>query len=150
MTTRASPLGALDDLVGQHLDGLLHLGVVELAAHQALDREDRVLGVDDRLAPRHLADQALAGLGVDGHHRRDQPAPSEEGMTTGSPPSMTATTELVVPRSMPMILPHCFSFALYVVLSVWLHVLKKPGFYGFLWVYVRSANLRRTTARPGR
>jgi hypothetical protein len=25
-------------------------------------------------------------------------------MTTGSPPSMTATTELVVPRSMPMTL----------------------------------------------
>jgi hypothetical protein len=25
-------------------------------------------------------------------------------MTVGSPPSMTATTELVVPRSMPMIL----------------------------------------------
>src|SRR6267142_3882748 len=31
--------------------------------------------------------------------------PSAEGMTVGSPPSMTATTELVVPRSMPMILP---------------------------------------------
>src|SRR5574341_1389991 len=29
--------------------------------------------------------------------------PSELGMTTGSPPSITATTELVVPRSMPMI-----------------------------------------------
>src|SRR6476659_5215813 len=27
--------------------------------------------------------------------------PSELGMTTGSPPSRTATTELVVPRSMP-------------------------------------------------
>ena len=31
--------------------------------------------------------------------------PSALGMTVGSPPSMTATTELVVPRSMPMILP---------------------------------------------
>ncbi len=30
--------------------------------------------------------------------------PSGLVMTTGSPPSMTATTELVVPRSMPMIL----------------------------------------------
>src|SRR3954462_12248536 len=30
--------------------------------------------------------------------------PSGFVMTTGSPPSMTATTELVVPRSMPMIL----------------------------------------------
>ena len=31
--------------------------------------------------------------------------PSALGITTGSPPSMTATTELVVPRSMPMTLP---------------------------------------------
>ncbi len=30
--------------------------------------------------------------------------PSELVITTGSPPSMTATTELVVPRSIPMIL----------------------------------------------
>ena len=29
--------------------------------------------------------------------------PSALGMTTGSPPSMTATTEFVVPRSIPMI-----------------------------------------------
>ena len=29
--------------------------------------------------------------------------PSALGITTGSPPSMTETTELVVPRSMPMI-----------------------------------------------
>src|SRR3990170_1184062 len=31
--------------------------------------------------------------------------PSEDGITVGSPPSMMATTELVVPRSIPMILP---------------------------------------------
>ena len=31
-------------------------------------------------------------------------APSALGMTTASPPSMMATQELVVPRSMPMIL----------------------------------------------
>src|SRR6185503_17556103 len=30
--------------------------------------------------------------------------PSALGMTTGLPPSITATTELVVPRSIPMIL----------------------------------------------
>src|ERR1700686_3708264 len=30
--------------------------------------------------------------------------PSGLGITTGSPPSMAATTELVVPRSMPIIL----------------------------------------------
>jgi hypothetical protein len=31
--------------------------------------------------------------------------PSAEAMTVGSPPSITATTEFVVPRSIPMILP---------------------------------------------
>src|SRR6478752_1537362 len=31
--------------------------------------------------------------------------PSADEMTVGSPPSITATTEFVVPRSMPMILP---------------------------------------------
>src|SRR6478736_7254066 len=31
--------------------------------------------------------------------------PSEDGMTVGSPPSITATTLFVVPRSIPMILP---------------------------------------------
>src|SRR5882762_7487086 len=35
--------------------------------------------------------------------------PSELFMTVGSPPSMTATTELVVPRSIPIILLICFS-----------------------------------------
>src|SRR6266567_1103043 len=36
-------------------------------------------------------------------------APSELGMTTGSPPSMTAITELVVPRSIPTVLGMCSS-----------------------------------------
>src|SRR5215203_1667762 len=31
--------------------------------------------------------------------------PSADAMTVGSPPSITATTEFVVPRSIPMILP---------------------------------------------
>ncbi len=31
--------------------------------------------------------------------------PSGLGMTTGSPPSMTATQELVVPKSMPITFP---------------------------------------------
>ena len=38
--------------------------------------------------------------------------PSALGMTTGSPPSMTATTEFVVPRSIPITLsaiPHSLS-----------------------------------------
>ena len=33
-------------------------------------------------------------------------APSEFGITTGTPPSRTATQELVVPRSMPIVLSH--------------------------------------------
>ena len=40
-------------------------------------------------------------------------APSLLGMTTGSPPSMTATQELVVPRSMPMI----FAIVLFLQIS---------------------------------
>ena len=44
---------------------------------------------------------SLANATTDGVVR----PPSEFGMTVGSPPSMTATTELVVPRSIPMILP---------------------------------------------
>src|SRR5262245_1535921 len=43
--------------------------------------------------------------------------PSADGMTVGSPPSMTATTELVVPRSMPMIL--AIGVAAPVLLSEW-------------------------------
>src|SRR5918993_281354 len=44
--------------------------------------------------------------------------PSADAMTVGSPPSITATTEFVVPRSMPMILP----------MSWWLLVRSSFGF----------------------
>ena len=50
--------------------------------------------------------------------------PSGLVMTTGSPPSMTATTELVVPRSIPMILlmkvswPQNLDTAVYVVFII--------------------------------
>ena len=71
-TTRTSPFGRLGHLVRHELERLLDLGIVELAAHEALDAEDRVFGVGDRLAAGDLADQALAGLGVDGHDRRGQ------------------------------------------------------------------------------
>ena len=43
----------------------------------------------------------LAKATIDGVVR----APSEFGMTTGSPPSMTDIQEFVVPRSIPIILP---------------------------------------------
>ena len=52
-------VGAGDDLVGDDRLLLAHLGL--LAAHEALDREDRVLRVGDRLALGDGADEALAG-----------------------------------------------------------------------------------------
>jgi hypothetical protein len=55
------------------------------SAHEPLDRRDRAVRVGDGLA-----------LGV----RR---LPSALGMTFASLPSINETTELVVPRSMPMI-----------------------------------------------
>ena len=53
-------VGALDDFVGQDLDRFLHLCIGELAAHQALHREDRIVRIGDCLPARHLADEALA------------------------------------------------------------------------------------------
>ena len=64
-------LGA-PDLVGHQLLVALHGRVVELAAHEALDGEDGVLRVGDRLPPREAADQPLAA-GGDGDDRRRQP-----------------------------------------------------------------------------
>ena len=64
----ASPLAAFDDLVGHALVVVLHFG--ELAAHEALDGEDRVARVGDRLALGGLADETLAGLGEGDDGRR--------------------------------------------------------------------------------
>src|SRR5690348_10778200 len=50
--------------------------------------------------------------------------PSELGMTTGSPPSMTAMTELVVPRSIPTVFGIC-------------QLSSRVG-----WVWIRSEYLR--------
>ena len=60
--------------VGRANDGVGHARrlarrLVVLAAHESLDREDRVFRVGHGLALGHLADQPLAVLG-DGHHRR--------------------------------------------------------------------------------
>jgi hypothetical protein len=56
-------VGALDDLVGHQLGVLLGDRVVEAAADEALHRENRIVGVGDRLALRRLADEAFAVLG---------------------------------------------------------------------------------------
>src|SRR6185437_12491840 len=54
---------ALDDVVGNERGVLLGHRIVEAAADQALDRENGVVAVSDRLALRRLADQALPVLG---------------------------------------------------------------------------------------
>ena len=54
----------LDDLVGDHADVFLHHIVLELAADQALDREQGVVRVGHRLALGALAHQDLAVLGI--------------------------------------------------------------------------------------
>ena len=59
-STQASPLPALDDLVGDEAHVLLGHRIVEGAADQALDGEEGALGVGDRLALGRLADEALA------------------------------------------------------------------------------------------
>ena len=74
MTTWTSPFDARDDLVRHVLDRLLDDRVVELAAHEALDREDRVLGVRHGLPARDGAYEPLAGLRVDRDDRRRDPA----------------------------------------------------------------------------
>ena len=71
-----------------------------VGAHVALHRADGAIGVGDGLALGDLADEDLAVLG-EGDDRGRGAAPSALGMTTGSPASRTATTELVVPRSIP-------------------------------------------------
>jgi hypothetical protein len=60
LSTQASPLSALDDLIGTSPDILLDQRVLEAAADQALDREQRVFRIGDGLALGGLADQTLA------------------------------------------------------------------------------------------
>ena len=58
-----------DNAVGDHGDVFLHDIVLELAADQALDREQRVLGIGHGLALGALADQNFTVVGV-AHDRR--------------------------------------------------------------------------------
>jgi hypothetical protein len=119
----------LDDLVGNLLDVLLDLAVGELATNQTLGSEESVLGVDDGLALGGDTDETLALLceandggscaatwGTMSAARGDgtddaSGIPSEFSMIRGTLPSMTATAELVVPRSIPMTEPLTFSSA---------------------------------------
>ena len=70
--TRTSPFGPFDDLVRDDLHLLGDL--VVLAAHEALDREDRVLRVRHLLALRGRADEPLAVLRERDDGRRRAPA----------------------------------------------------------------------------
>src|SRR5690606_1393602 len=61
---------ALDDVVRDELGVLPGDRVVEAAADKALDRENRVVAIGDRLALGRLADQALPILGESDDRRR--------------------------------------------------------------------------------
>ena len=90
---------ARHDLVGDDLRLLVDLA--PLAADEPLDGVDGRLRIEDRLALGHLPDEPLAVLG-ERHDRRRRARPSAFGITSAWPPSMVAaTTEFVVPRSMP-------------------------------------------------
>jgi hypothetical protein len=60
-------VGPRHDVVRHCAD--LALDLVEAAADEALGRVDRALGVEDRLASGHLADEAFALLGEGDHGR---------------------------------------------------------------------------------
>ena len=73
-------------------------GFIEIGAHLTLYGAYGPVRVRDGLALCHLAHHTLAGLG-EGDDGRVVLAPSAFAMTTASPPSMTATQLLVVPKS---------------------------------------------------
>ena len=69
-----------------------------------LDGNDRLIRVGDRLPLGRLPDKALTVFENPTTEGVVRP-PSALGMTTASSPSMKATHELVVPRSIPITLP---------------------------------------------
>ena len=89
---------AANHLVRNAFDLLLDF--VEFAAHEALDRINRVARVGDGLPFGGVADQAFAGF-VKATTEGVTRLPSEFSSTSGSPPSMTAMQEFVVPKSIP-------------------------------------------------
>lgn len=122
-------VAVLDDLVRDLGNITLNLGVGKLASDQTLSGEESVLGVDNGLALGGNTDETLAVLGesddgrsstgtcganvskIDCEGLRDpiENIPSEFSMMRGCLPSITATAELVVPRSIPMTWPLTFS-----------------------------------------
>ncbi len=94
----------LDDLVGHHAHVLLDHIVRELAPDEALYGGHGIGGIGDCLPLGGLSHQDLSVLGK-GNDRRRRPIALTVLDDLGLPPSMIATQELVVPRSMPIILP---------------------------------------------
>ena len=91
-------IGGLHDLVGNAFLFLVHL--IELAAHEALDGKNVFCGLVTawRLAAWPTSRSPFfVKATTEGVVR----APSVFSKTTGSPPSITAMQELVVPKSMP-------------------------------------------------
>jgi hypothetical protein len=82
----------------------LYFVIFETTADQTLDGEQRVLRVGDGLALGRLTNQDFAVIGI-GNDGRSGASPSAFSITRAWSPSRIATQELVVPRSIPMILP---------------------------------------------
>ena len=74
---------------------------MEGSPDEALHRVDRVFRIAQAPLASHFADENAA-VRMERDHRRDQlSAPSTSRSTRACAASATATTELVVPRSMP-------------------------------------------------
>ena len=98
-------IGALDDLV-RHGRCPSALRRSKRRPMSRLTAYTVLLRVGDRLALGRRADEDLAVFLVRDDRRRGARRPRLFTMTLIWPPSMTATHELVVPRSMPMIFAH--------------------------------------------
>ena len=90
----------LDDLIGRFL---FARELRELPPHQAFAEKIVFVGLVTACRLAACADKALPAL-AKSDDRRGGRAPSEFSRTTGSPPSMTAMQEFVVPKSIPRIL----------------------------------------------
>ena len=117
----------LDDLVRDLLDITLYLSIRKFAADETLCGEEGIFWVDNCLPLGGNANEALALFGETNNRRCRACAcdgilayrkygkqgswdvPSEFSMMRGVLPSITATAELVVPKSIPITEPLTFS-----------------------------------------
>ena len=100
-------LDVFGEMEGEELQ--LFLNVFKAAAHEALGGVDDAVGrgreilrcaiADDDSSDRRLQSQLAAGIATTEGTRAE---PSSPGMTTGCSPCMKATSELVVPKSIPI------------------------------------------------